>query len=101
MAIGKAILGQAIHVSDGTANQRRLEIIISSQIAYGESIAVVQANIDAAMKRNIEDAMVVEGRSGLKKLLQLSADVREIESIFVSYENDLVHAHCVMNLPVS
>ena len=50
---------------------------------------------------NIEDAMVVEGRSGLKKLLQLSADVREIESIFVSYENDLVHAHCVMNLPVS
>ena len=91
-------LGQAIELSDGLNSMRRLKIIISSRIAKGASIDKVRSDIDAAMSGSIEDAMVVEGRSGLKKLLRLSADVREIKSIKVSYTENVISFHCVMIL---
>ena len=95
------VLRQNITLSDGAENTRRLEIVISSEIARGDSIDAVRANIDGAVAGSIEDAMVVEGRSGVKKLLRLCADVREIEDIHPSYEDGFVNFHCVMNLPVA
>jgi hypothetical protein len=45
------------------------------------------------MSEDIEDAMVVEGRSGIRKLRQLSADVAEIHDIYVTYSGDTVSFH--------
>lgn len=94
----RGILGQKITVEE-FPGRRRLEIEITSQIAPGNSIQTVRENIDNAMGGSIEDAMVVEGRSGLRKLSQLSTDVPQIEAIFHTYGDDTVRFHCVLNLP--
>jgi hypothetical protein len=97
----QGLLRQTIELTTSPSGVRRLEIAISSQISKNESMDNVKANIDGAMGGSIEDAMVVEGRSGLKKLMRLSADVREIEAIIVAYDEDIVTFRCIMNLAFS
>jgi len=75
-----------------------LEIGIASEICEQDTIEQVRESIDAAMSGDIEDAMVVEGRSGLKKLLRMSTDIREIKSIDVSYIGRFVRFKCVLAL---
>jgi hypothetical protein len=96
----KGLLIQTVKLSDVENGVRRVEIIISSQINRSDSLSDVRRNIDAAMSGSIEDAMVIEGRSGLKKLLRLSSDVKEITSIDASYEGDIVSVRCELRLPV-
>jgi hypothetical protein len=84
-----------IHSGDGAAY---LELIVSSEIRTVDEMQAVKANIDAAMSGNIEDAMVVEDRSGIKKLLRLHADVKEIIDISVTYPERRVSFKLVLAL---
>jgi hypothetical protein len=51
------------------------------------------------MDGGLEDAMTTEGRSGLKKLMRMKADVKEIEDVIFDYKNDKVIVRFAMTLP--
>ena len=54
------------------SQRQRLEVIIASEIKPSDNIEHVKQNVTSALSGSIEDAMVVEGRSGIKKLLRMS-----------------------------
>ena len=80
------------------SQRQRLEVIIASEIKPSDNIEHVKQNVTSALSGSIEDAMVVEGRSGIKKLLRMSSDVKEIKSINVGFEGQLVRFSCVIEL---
>jgi hypothetical protein len=92
------ILLQRIELDREGPQQLKVSIVVGSQIRACDSVADVQENIRLAMAGSIEDAMVIEGRSGIKKLLRLESDVKEITAIDVAFEGDMIMFSCSLTL---
>ncbi|MBU1334416.1 MAG: hypothetical protein KJ944_21355 [Alphaproteobacteria bacterium] len=69
-------------------------ISVSSDLHPGDTDADVLARIEEALAGDLEDAMVVENRSGIKKLRRMEADVREIEKVDWGIEDRRITFSC-------
>jgi len=72
-------------------SNKNIKITISSQIPEGEKMSDVESFIDTALKGDFEDALIVEGRSGIKKLKRMEHD-NYIGSVEYMFDKDTVHA---------
>lgn len=73
------------------ADKASINITIVSEIADGENISDVQQSIQNALEGDCEDALVIEGRSGIKKLRRMEQD-NYIGSVRYEYLDNMIYA---------
>lgn len=78
-----------------------LSITITSDLTSGDSIVDARRRIEEAMSGSSDDAMIVDRRSGIKKLMRLKADVKEVVDIGIMYGERTVSFTYVVRLPVN
>jgi hypothetical protein len=73
-----------------TETRQIVAISVASQIADDDSLQAVRERIESAVAGSLEDAMVIERRSGIKKLLRMKADMKEVVDVRIEYYNNMV-----------
>jgi hypothetical protein len=67
-----------------------MAISVASQIADNDTLQAVRSRIESALSGSLEDAMVVERRSGIKKLFRMKSDIKEVVDVRIEYYNNTV-----------
>jgi hypothetical protein len=92
------LLVQDIQIKESPGQPSLLQVSISSEKSDAESMEAAKSNINNAMSGSTDDAMVVEVRSGIKKLIRLSSDVKEISNFGVSFDDGLIRFNLSLEL---
>jgi len=74
-----------------SAGSSSINITISSEISRGTSMIDVKRSIEASLAGDCEDALVIEGRSGIKKLRRMEQG-SYIGGVNYEFDEALVHA---------
>jgi len=85
---GKLYFGVVIEERDDEVN---FKIEIKSQLALDTDMQIVQQSISSALCDDCEDALIVEGRSGIRKLKRLEQDLY-IKNVNYKFFNNEVAA---------
>lgn len=73
---------------------KSMTITVSSEIAEDDTEEAVKMRVEDALSGNLDDAMVIENRSGIMKLRRMEADIREIESIDMAIADRVISFAC-------
>lgn len=72
------------------AGNKRLSVVLKSQISEHDRAEDVQARINEVLMRGPDGAQVVEGKSGLRKLLSLNHENKEMDALGIQVEEEVV-----------
>ncbi|MDM8359742.1 hypothetical protein [Pandoraea communis] len=76
---------------DDIAGKKRVSIQLTSELRPGDVMSDVRKSISSALEGDCEDALIFEGRSGIKKLKRME-QVGYIDDVKYEFGYDTVHA---------
>ncbi|KAA6489929.1 hypothetical protein DXT98_05995 [Agrobacterium sp. ICMP 7243] len=86
---------------ESVGSNATFEVTVMSELKGGDLISEVEEKIQAAMTADIENAMVVEGFSGIRKIRTLAAQLDEISHFGVGSEGDSVKFRVDLTFPIT
>ena len=87
-----------LSLSEISISLQSLEISVASQIRDDQNISELNDTIGRVMNASTDDAMVIEGNSGIKKLRTLAEDVPQIAGIFYKTAGNMLTFWCVLQV---
>ncbi|WP_370196510.1 hypothetical protein [Aurantimonas sp.] len=81
-----------------TENEQRIEVEITSELKEGDTEASVSAEIERTLSNAPVNAFIEEGKSGLRKLKQMEAQLREVQSVGIRMNDGRLSVSFEFNL---
>lgn len=78
-------------ILDDITGRKRVSITLTSELRHGDCMSDVKKSISSALDGDCEDALIFEGRSGIKKLKKME-QAGYIESVNYNFNNNFIHA---------